>query len=489
MDFSSLSALPPERLAKMSPACLMWAQSRDSMTPWIPYRHHVLIDHELRKVAAGKTKFLIVSAPVQHGKSQIGSIGFATWYLGTFPDRHVAVLSHTQGFAADNIGRPTRALFERIGKPYFGQSIDPRSDASNRWNILGRAGGFFCDGVDGRIEGRRIDLAILDDLIGSAADAESARSRDALWQWWLSIYPRFSPETGIVVLISRWHQDDFVGRLIAAGERGDIPNPKVLDLPAIALEPEEYAEGADPLGRAPGEALWPEIRGRDFLEATRKAIGSRVFAARFQGRPQAASGTVFQRSLFRYFDTQPSRIRLFGANGDLIAQYPHADMRTFQMVDLASTIGGGDYFVIGTFSVTPKFELLVRDIYRAQIGGADQLAVLSQQRARWNAKRIGIESVGYQSAFVAQAVAAGLPAAPIKRGRESKEMRAYTAQARMESGSVFFDRNGAWLGEFEAELLDFPRGKHDDQVDVLSDAATALLDLTTPKDVQYVRIA
>ena len=486
---TNFSTLSPEQIATASPAGLLWAATRKSLTPWKPYRHHVALDQELRKVAVGKTKFLIVQMGVQHGKTTLGSVGMSAWFLGNNPDKQVMALSHTQSFAADRIGMPTRALFERVGQTYFGQSIDPRSDASNRWNILGRAGGFYCDGVGGRIEGRRIDLAILDDLIGSVADAESARARDALWEWWLSIYPRFSPETGIVVLISRWHQDDFVGRLIAAGERGEIPKPYVLDLPAIALEPHEYADGKDPLDRKPGEALWPEVRNADFLAATRKAIGSRMFEARFQGRPQTASGTVFQRKDFRYFESDAHGVAMFDDRGTCIMRCPHSDLRTFQMVDLASTIGGGDYFVIGTFSVTPRFDLLVRDMYRAQIGGADQLAVLGQQRARWNAFRIGIESVGYQAAFVAQAVAAGLPAVPIKRGRESKEVRAYVLQARMETHSVYFDRRGLWLADYEAEMLEFPLGKNDDQCDVSADAASVIMELSSKQMAMGVRVS
>lgn len=467
----------------------MWAATRHTTDPWIPYRHHILLDERLRQVAGGQIKFLISQMPVQHGKSRLGSVGFATWLLGNYPDKKVVALSHTQQFATDNIGRPTRSLFERIGQPYFGQSIDPRSDASNRWNILGRAGGFYCDGIDGSIEGRGIDFAILDDLIGSAADAESARSRDALWQWWLSIYPRFSPETGIVVFISRWHQDDFVGRLIAAGERGEIPRPEVLDLPAIALEPREYADGRDPLDRKPGEALWPEVRNLAFLEATRKAIGSRMFASRFQGRPQSAGGTVFKREDFRYFENVPGGVRLLDGDGRMLTAYSAPSLTTFQIVDLASTIGGGDYFCVATFSITQRYDLLTRDVYRAQIGGADQLGVLTQLRARWDAKRIGIESVGYQQTFVQQAVAAGLPAVPIKRGRESKEVRAYVAQARFEAHTMYADRSAPWLRDYENELLEFPRGKNDDQVDVVSDAAALVIDYATRGQATGVRIS
>jgi predicted phage terminase large subunit-like protein len=402
----------------------------------------------------------------------------ATWYLGNWPDNFVVALSHTSGYARDNIGAPARALFERVGQEYFGQRIDPRSDAGDRWSILGRRGGFVSDGIGGSIEGRRIDLVILDDVIGTLVDAESARFREMQWAWYQAqLYPRLAPGAVIILTMSRWHQDDLAGRMIEAGRTGTGPTPTVLDMPAIALQPHEYADGCDPLGRQPGEALWPEVRPIEFLEATRRSVGPRVFDARFQGRPRPSEGSLFKRSWFRYYDVIGDGVRLRDARGVPTVAYARSSMRVFQMVDLAVTSGSGDYFVVGTFGLCPLGELVVLDIYRARVEGPSQLGILRSLQQKWGAGRIGIEAVGYQAAFVQAAIADGLPAIPIKRTRQGggKEMRAQGIASRYEGGTVFHPRTAPWLDALESELEDFPTGAHDDQVDVLSDAGEAVI--------------
>jgi predicted phage terminase large subunit-like protein len=142
---------------------------------------------------------------------------------------------------------------------------------------------------------------------------------------------------------------------------------------------------------------------------------------------------------------------------------------------LPSTSTKADYTVIATFGLLPRKELVVLDIVRERIAGPQQLALLRSVASRWRPFKIGIESVAYQLSFVQAALQAGMPIEKLTRApRETKETRAYTAATRYEIGMVYHPRQAKWLGEFEAELLSFPAGAHDDMCDCLSDAATVV---------------
>ncbi len=440
-----------------------------------------LIDRELVKVAYGKTKILVLQVPVQHGKSLLGSIGNAVWTLGRFPDRFVVAISHTQPFARDHIGANTRRLFESYGQQYFGLTIDRRSDASDRWNITGHGGGFYCDGTGGNIEGRRIDLGIIDDPQGTVAEAKSERAQEALYEWYLAQFvPRLSPTAGVIVIMSRWSKTDFVGRLIDAGNSGSGVRPVVVDLPAIALPASEYAGGADPLGRQPGEALWPEVRPREFLDRQRSSAGERVFAARFQGRPGNEQGSFFQREHFRYYEYEPQSGSLVYSERLGEAPVTHrvrlADLRTRQFVDLATSLKAeADYFVVTTVGIDNAQNLFILNVTRRRVPGPEQVPLLEEEFRTWRPERIMIEAVGYQLATVQSAIAKGLPAFPIARTRGDKTERANYAAVRYEQGAIFHPRTAIWLREFEDELISFPRGRHDDMTDTVSDAANSLV--------------
>ena len=256
----------------------------------------------------------------------------------------------------------------------------------------------------------------------------------------------------------------------------------VLDFPALAICKEcgsygieavnECGHGLrDELGRLPGEALWPEVRPRDFL-LKQRIKSARFFEALYQGRPRPDSGTIFQREWFRYYKVDDNRFYLFDAMGNVMQSYQRHACRVFMTVDLAAGISTaeGDFTCFGVFALCPRYELVVLDWFRGRIDGTRQIPTLKVYSSRHRAVRIGVEAVAYQWTFVQQALAQGLPIAAIKRGRESKEIRAYMIAGRYEAGQVFHPLNAPWVAALENELIDFPTGAYDDQVDVLSDA-------------------
>jgi predicted phage terminase large subunit-like protein len=223
--------------------------------------------------------------------------------------------------------------------------------------------------------------------------------------------------------------------------------------------------------------------------------------ALFQGRPQRAGGSIFQQSWFRYFERIGDVIQLLNSAGEPMQSYRVAQCRIFQIVDLASgdtqTMRSGitrtkpkpDYTAIGVFALCPRNELALLHMYRDnQIEGPDQIRLIAQLRSKYNVRRIGIEAVQYQWTAVQAAVRAGLPAVAITRGSESKETRAWTIAARYEMGQVFHLRNAPWLDTLESELVAFPNGPHDDQVDVLSDAGDVVVEAAHQPQSQGVYV-
>jgi predicted phage terminase large subunit-like protein len=307
--------------------------------------------------------------------------------------------------------------------------------------------------------------------------------------------------------MSRWTDDDFIAWILRLAQDNGW-RYRLLDFPAIAVcrvdgclapqwdfhRDEETGVTAaeleicshnerDELGRLPGEALWPRVRPISFLLRQLVDLGSRTFMALFQGRPQRAGGSTFRQEWFRYFKRTGDTIELLSPGGDVIRRYNLSECRKFLMVDLASgdttTLRSGitrskpkkDFTVVGAFALCPRMELAVLDIYRDdKIEGPDQIALVGQMKNKHGARRIGMEAVAYQWTAVQAAVKSGLPIVPITRGQESKETRAWTIATRYETGQVFHLMGAPWVDALETELLQFPTGSFDDQVDVLSDA-------------------
>ena len=316
--------------------------------------------------------------------------------------------------------------------------------------------------------------------------------------------------------MSRWTDDDFIAWIVRQAQENGWKY-RVLDFPAIAvcrfqgctspkltfrrdeetdatvaeMEPCKH-DVRDELGRLPGEALWPKVRPIKFLLRQLVDIGSRLFMALFQGRPQRAGGSTFRQEWFRYFDRIGDMLHLLGPGGEILRSYAISLCRVFQIVDLASgdtqTLRSGitrakpkqDYTVVGTFALSPRNELAVLDVFRDnKIEGPEQISLVGQLRSKYKAGRIGIEAVAYQWTAVQAAVKSGLPAVPILRGQESKETRAWTIASRYETGQVSFTyaaRLARWTRKRAARV---PNGDHDDQVDVLSDAGAVVAKLCT----------
>jgi predicted phage terminase large subunit-like protein len=411
-----------------------------------------------------KPEILLVEVPPRHGKSTLISEHTPAWFLGTFPNRRVVLCSCEADFAA-SWGAKARDLLEEHGKGLYGVQVAQKSKAGKRWDLAGTRGGMLATGVLGRITGSGAHLMIIDDPIKNAEEAMSEVIRDKQWDWWLSTArTRLEPGAVVVVLMTRWHEADLGGMLLRQAEDDGDP-VREIRLPALAL-------ADDPLGRELGEALWPDRYPADRLEHTRKVLGPYWFTAMYQGSPTPDEGGIFSRKYFHYFTIDEANQLVHLHRPDETTESFGLDYcRKVQYSDLASSEKQtADYTVMTEVWVTPKRDMLVRNVIRDRIPGPEQPSFFE---AHHQGGAVKFESIGYQSTLIQEMLRRGFPAEPVFPDKD-KVTRASAAGALYRGGKVYHLRGAEWLGDFEAELLAFPAGEHDDQVDTTAYAARDL---------------
>jgi predicted phage terminase large subunit-like protein len=415
--------------------------------------HLDLLNRTLVDVAARRKRRVIVTMPPRHGKSMLTSHFFPAWYVGTFPDHRILMAGYQAQFAA-RWGRRARAVIDGVGQEVFGVSVSKKSSAADRWDIEGHLGGMETAGVGGALTGKGADLLLIDDPISNAADASSETMRENLWDWYTSTaYTRLEPKASLVLIQTRWHEDDLAGRLIEEMKTGG-EQWEVLNLPALAEE-------NDLLGRPSGAALWPARYDETELAVIKRTQGERNWSALYQQRPTPADGDVFRRSWFKRYRIDGDLLRL----GD--KTFPLKKCWRFTTADLAiSEKTTADWTVIQAWAVTPDNDAVLLDQHRERMSGPQIVPAIQAITAKWRCDWVGIESVAFQMAIVQQARLSGLTVKKLMP-KGDKISRAHAASPRMEAGMVYFP-DERWVDGLESELLSFPNGKHDDQVDALA---------------------
>lgn len=405
-------------------------------------QHHQQIAAKLEAVERGEIDRLMIFMPPRHGKSELASKRFPAWCLGRKPTRQIIAASYNSDLASD-FGRNVRNI---VAEPEFGQvfpnvALAPDSQAANRMNT-NAGGAYVAAGVGTAVTGRGADIALIDDPFKDREEADSERRRELVWDWYRStLYTRLMPGGAIVLIQTRWHEDDLAGRLLEQdGRVEDGGQWVVLELPAIDTE---------------GQALWPEWYPLPTLERIRDTIGQREWSALYQQRPQPDEGTFFQRDWFRTWDTLP-HLRYYGTS------------------DYAVTDGAGDYTVHRVWGVDAGGAIYRVDGWRGQATSD----VWIEKKLDLIAKYKPMAWFG-ESGVIRRAIEPMLARRMAERrlwcrmewlaSIGDKPSRARSFQAMAASGRVFFEP-GADLSEF----LVFPAGKHDDDVDTAGMIGRAL---------------
>jgi predicted phage terminase large subunit-like protein len=391
------------------------------------------------------------------------------WYLCMNPGKRVGLASYEADFAA-SWGRKARNLMEEHAH-LFGVALDPKVKASNRWETT-EGGGMWTAGAGGAITGKGGHLLIVDDPHKNAEEAQSKVMRDHVWDWWQSTFlTRREPGGKVIVVMSRWHEDDLIGRI--KKHHGDL-RLKVLRLPALAEED-------DPLGREVGEALCPERYDEKDLAGTKSSVGPWAWAALYQQRPMPQGGGLFQKHKFRYWHwvdiAEPERGMIVGSHGEDVHIVDPKDCFFFATVDPAFTKGRRADFTAAALWAVPTLEtpsLILVDRWRVRVEHAEHAALIQRiWQHRWKPSWIGIERTMASMSVIAEAQRTGLVIRDL-RPDMNKVARAETAAALVDSGRIYFPELAEWREEWESELLSFPNGAHDDQVDTLAYAGVEL---------------
>ena len=217
------------------------------------------------------------------------------------------------------------------------------------------------------IAGRRADGVVIDDPVRSREDADSETIRNKTWEWFLSdLRTRLKPDAFIVLISTRWHEDDLAGRVLPEkynGESGMVTARdgevwEVINFPALATDD-------DVLGRKQGEALWPEWMDTDALEQERISQGERNWSALYQQRPTPESGDYFKREWIRYYEERPKNMTFYGAS------------------DYAVTADGGDYTVHGVIGVDEDDNIYLVDWWRERVTSEVWINVFIELNKKW----------------------------------------------------------------------------------------------------------
>jgi len=420
--------------------------------------HIWLLAEHLMAVEAGRIKRLIVELPPRHGKSETTTVKFPAWYLGRNTSKRVIIASHTASLAA-RFSMRARNDFEQFAPEIWGVSLSKDASAMYRWDIEDPdmpegqpPGGMIAAGVGGPITGHGAHLAIIDDPVKDAEDANSETQREAKWDWYRFVLrTRLMPGGAIVLVLTRWHEDDLAGRLLKAAESDpDADQWTVLRLPAIAEDGE-----LDPLGREPGEALWPEQYDEAALREIKSSVGSYVWAALYQQRPTPAEGGVFKRQWWKYYRVAPGRFE-----------------EVIQSWDMTYKDNKDNDFVVGQVWGRIGADKYLLDQVRERMDFPTTVQAVKNLTAKWRtAHRKLIEDKANGPAVISslRSKISGLIAVNPQGG---KEARAAAVSPDVEAGNVYLPDPtiAPWIGDFVEECAAFPGGAHDDQVDAMTQA-------------------
>lgn len=440
-------------------------------------------------VERGRNRMLAVSMPPRSGKSELISKYGPLWLLRRHPEWSIVTASHDGGLTA-SWAKADRQIIE--DNPALGISLAPDGGAAGYWQTI-EGGGLLALSVRGALTGRGARVFIIDDPVKDFVEAHSQLARQALWDWWLSVaFNRLEPPYLVIVVMTRWHEDDFIGRLFSPDYEGDPRAWERISLPAVADQPD------DVLGRALGEPMLSPLQAEDPEQAlarwadVRRSVGTYVWSAMYQQRPAPAKGAIFDSSWWRFWTMDPAKAT---QDGRVVHLDPSSltGGRWLDSWDAAfkggeSSAGSGGSWVVG--------QRWVR--YQAN------RYLIAQKRGRWSftqtiaqmklwartedpvhspcghlvhQRLIEERANGAAIIDVLKEKISGLK--PINP-TISKEARARAVTPECESGNVYLphpsDPGNDWVQDFLSELRNFPHDAADDQVDGLTQALSELRD-------------
>lgn len=403
--------------------------------------HLDLLIEKLEAVERGEIKRLIVSIPPRHSKSMHISEGFPAWYLGKNPEGRVIAASHTQRLA-DIFSRRVRGQIQSPSWAFPWVSIGDDSSALRDWELSETGGGYLSAGVGTGITGRGFSIGIIDDAHKDMAEAESPVMRENIWEWYTgTFYTRRQPGAAIVIVMTRWHSDDLVGRLLErekeGGEKWDVVN-----LPA---------ENPD------GSFLWEEFWPPEEYELAKKS-STRVWNAQYMGRPSTEGGNMLREQWF-------GRYAIPSKYSRVIVSYDAAEKAGLTNDYTACTVIGvkpNGYDILMVTQSKVEFPDLIREIDNRMAWAASsfpeaQIELVIEDASSGTAVIQLFKNSRNYVMYPAKATRAN-----------EKEIRVMEIASVVETGLVSVPEVAPWLVDFFSQITQFPYDTHDDIVDSFS---------------------
>ena len=400
-------------------------------------------------------EILVIQMPPQHGKSTSITETLPSWYLGKHPDKHVIEISYNEQFAI-RFGRRNKRKIDEYGDEIFGIKIAKDNNRAVEFEIAEHTGGMLSRGVGTGVTGQPADLMIIDDPIKNRAEAFSKSRRDLIYdEWLMSFKTRLAPHSKVILIMTRWHEDDLAGRLLA-----EETNVKLLNLPCECEDADSPVEKI--LGRRVGDALCPEIgKGNAWLAEYKLGLvsreGSMTWNALFQGRPTAMEGNIIGRDWWDFYDELP-QINTWVMSVD--AAFKDEDQSDFVAIQIWGKTNA-DIYLIDAVKKHLSFPDTIVEIRRLRAMYPECKTTLIEDRANGSAI---IRMLRYEMTGV-------IAVQPIG----SKMARVQAILGAIEAGNVHLPKNKRFTGEFIEECSAFPNAAHDDQVDAMSQALNRLI--------------
>jgi predicted phage terminase large subunit-like protein len=436
--------------------------------------HHLLLLQAAERIVGtphGRGMFLM---PPGSAKSTYCSVVLPAWCMGRRPGCRIILASYGSDLARNHGRRARQIVRSPAYRLIFGTTLSGEASAADAWS-LANGSEFMAGGILSGMTGHRADGIVIDDPVKGRDEAESEtirrRTRAAYED---DIKTRLKPGGWTILIQTRWHADDLAGSILPAGwngESGLIRCRDGFDWDVLCL-PAKCERADDPLGRRIGDYLWPEwFDAKHWAQFERNP---RTWSALYQQRPAPQEGAFFRADWLRAYDTLPAR----------------ATLRVYGASDYAVTADGGDYTVHVVVAVDPHGRMYVADLWRAQSSSDVWVETLCDLIVKWRplewAEETGQIKAGVgpfltrrmrdRAAFVARRQ---FPA------RGDKAVRAQSIRGRMAMDGLYLPADAPWAAEFRRELLTFPAGVHDDQVDAIG-LIGQLLDRVRPGEPEKV---
>ncbi len=422
---------------------------------FIFYEHCNLLADVLQRVANGSVKRLLIQLPPRHSKSEMVSRLFSSYYLKKNPSHFVGICSYSSELSY-TLSRAARENYLEAG------GVIKDDVFAVKHFETPEAGGCWSAGVGSSITGKGFHLGIIDDPIKNAEEASSDLIREKSKEWFSStFYTRAEPNAAIIIIQTRWHEDDLTGWLLSE-ETGETPEGwRILCLPALSDELPPFpssCEVIEDFRETHGLALCPARYDETKLAQIRSRIGEFHFGALYQQQPTSRKGLFFDTSKLEIVDAAP-----------VLAT-------RWRGWDKAATENAGDFTAGVRLAKTPDGIFYIEDVVRGQFGTAARDATIRHTALQdgLRVKVIGEQEPGSGGKESAQSFTRLLSGFSVRteRATGSKELRADPFSSQLNAGNVKLVR-GEWNKAFIDELRTFPRGRHDDMVDAASLAFNA----------------